>query len=270
MPTQPSDPPSTPSSVPWPTIILVQPREEGNIGSVARAMANLGWDRLRLVEPAPILGGVAKGFGVGGWHILERVERFATFEEAVAPFARLVGTTSARHRGARALEVGDVRGLATVLEADPPGTPTALVFGPEATGLSRRQLDRCDPWVTIPCAPEHPTLNLAQAVLLVAWEVGRAGRPLLGKGEAPSDGLRAAAGEVEALFSQADGVLDGLGYDQVVLRRRILEDLRRLAVRAGLTGREARLVRRLLSRVSGRLEIAVDPTDGGTGTTESR
>ena len=106
--------------------------------------------------------------------------------------------------------------------------------------------------------------------LLVAWEVGRAGRPTLRRGEAPADGRRVAAGEVEALFAQVDGVLHTLGYDQAVLRRRILEDLRRLALRAGLTGREARLVRRLLSRVSGRLDEASKPAEGGRVPADSR
>ena len=81
-----------------PAVILVRPREEGNVGAAARAMANMGLERLILVEPAPPLGGVARGFGVGGWEILENAERAASFDDAVSPFGRLVGTASLRAR----------------------------------------------------------------------------------------------------------------------------------------------------------------------------
>lgn len=245
-----------------PTVILVRPREEGNVGSVARAMANMGLSRLLLVEPAPPIGGVARGFGVGGWDILDRVERAGSFEEAIAPFRRLIGTTSARQRpraGSRQLPVDR---LADSLAEGPAGTATALVFGPEDTGLGRDELDRCHRVVTIPCAPEHPTLNLAQAVLIVAWELVRAPALRRQPPPRPKDEL-AAAGDLSALFAQADTLLERIGWDQEHLRSSMLRDLRRLATRAETSGREARLLRRILGRLSG-------STDRGRTGGESR
>lgn len=241
-----------------PAVILVGPREEGNIGAVCRAMANMGLSRLLLVEPAPELGGVARGFGVGGWHILEAVERFDSFEEAIAPFRRVVGTSSRRARplGKRPLLTPDE--LMETVAADAPETQTALVFGPEDNGLTRHQLELCHPVVTIPCDPEHPTLNLAQAVLILAYEwhkvQGRdpgAASPVdpPPKPTDPLD-LPATPGEIDAMLGQTDGVLHTIGYDQDPIRRGLLRDLRRLAVRGEITSRETRILRRLLNRTA--------------------
>lgn len=248
-------------------IILVRPREEGNVGAVARAMANMGLGRLILVEPAPAIGGVARGFGVGGWHLLDGCQRVDSLDRAVAPFHRVVGTTSARDRPLAGSRVATPRELPELLAADPPGTDVAVVFGPEDNGLTRRELERCHPVVAVPCAPEHPTLNLAQAVLVVAYELRLA--RLAGGSEAaeprsaePGTEPAAAsppapAGEVAELLERADGVLRSIGYDQDHLRERLTRDLRRLALRAAVTPRELRVLRRLLNRTRRALTAAV-------------
>ncbi len=165
---------SAPSAVP--AVVLVRPREEGNVGAACRAMANMGLAELRLVEPAATLAGVARAFAVGAHDVLEGARRFATFEEAIAPFGRVVGTTSARDRRL-SVPVVTPGELPALLAGDPPGTPTALVFGSEVGGLTNDELAACDPVVTVPCAPAQPTLNLAQAVLVVAYELYVGGGP---------------------------------------------------------------------------------------------
>ena len=246
-----ADGPSTPPEAPrLPAVILVRPQEEGNIGSVARAMANMGLQRLILVEPAPILGGVARGFGVGGWPILDACERCASFDEAVQPFRRLVGTASARSRSLKHTPPISPRQLPTVLAADAPETETALVFGCESNGLRNDELERCHPVVTVPCAPQQPTLNLAQAVLLVAYELhvarSETASPLLS--QKPIRALATVA-EVDGMMQGVSDTLRQAGYDQDVIHRRMVRELGRVASRAELSGREARLVRRLLNRV---------------------
>ncbi len=241
-----------------PAIILVNPREEGNIGAVARAMANMGLDRLILVEPAPAIGGVARGFGVGGWEILDRCSRQATFAEAVAPFRRLVGTTSARERPLRRARLLTARELPDLLAADPADTETALVFGPEDSGLTRRQIEACHQVVAIPTARRHPTLNLSQSVLLLAYELHLASSD----GGAIVDRRRempAAAAEVESFLGQTSRTLEVLGYDQEKIRGRWIDEIRRLLSRAEATSREVRVFRRLINRVHQRL------TGGGRG-----
>lgn len=233
-----------------PAIVLVKPREEGNIGAVARAMANMGLHRLILVEPAPQLGGTARGFGVGGWQVLDHCERYTTFEEAIASFPRLVGTASMRHRPLKDTPPIPARDLAPFLAKDPPHTETAVVFGCESSGLSRRELERCHPIVSIPCDAEQPTLNLAQAVLIVAYELSLARRdePLVEISVGEEGDALASPEDMETLLQGTSKALRRIGYDQQHIHLGLLRDLRRLAARARISGREARILRRLLNR----------------------
>lgn len=237
-------------------VVLVRPREEGNVGAVARAMANMGLSELVLVEPAPPIGGVAKGFGVGGWHVLDGVRRVASLEEAVADFHRVVGTTALRERARRRARLVDPRELAEILAQDPPETSTALVFGPEDTGLTRPELERTSPVVRIPTAAEHPTLNLSQAVLVVAWELHRttagveASSSVLSSDREPP----ATAAEVEGLLEAASAVLDRSGFDQPRIKRSLLADLRRLTLASEASSHEVRVFWRVANRLLGRLD----------------
>src|SRR5271169_29741 len=136
-------------------------------------MANMGLRRLILVEPAAALGPTARAFAVGAREVLEGCSRVGSLREALAPFPRVVGTTSTRDRRPAAPLIGP-RELPRRLAADPPGTPVALVFGPEVGGLTNDELACANLVVSVPCAPEQPTLNLAQAVLIVAYELYQA------------------------------------------------------------------------------------------------
>ena len=149
-----------------PAVVLVRPREEGNVGSAARALANMGLDRLILVEPAAEIGKVATAFAVGAKHVLDNALRVGSLPEALAPFRRVVGTTSSRDRRL-GIPVLEPRELPAWLGEGSPDTPTALVFGPEVGGLTNEELALAGAIVTIPCSPVQPTLNLAQAVLIV-------------------------------------------------------------------------------------------------------
>src|SRR6185295_5065824 len=100
--------------------------------------------------------------------------RVPSLGEALAPFGRVVGTTSTRDRRL-GVPVASARELPALLAADPPGTATALVFGPEVGGLTNEELALAGVVVNIPCSAVQPTLNLAQAVLLVAYELWTAG-----------------------------------------------------------------------------------------------
>ncbi len=234
-------------------VILVRPREEGNVGAVARAMANMGLERLILVEPAPALGGVARGFGVGGWEILERAERAASFDAAAAGFGRLIATSSRRRRPLSRSRVVAPRHLPEILAGDPADTSAALVFGPEDNGLTRREIELCDPVVAVPCAPEHPTLNLAQAVLILAYELRVADA-----GEEDDDDRDraplASFAELEALEQQLSEILPMIGFDHPPIHAGVLRDLRRLVVRAAPSSREVRILRRLCNRALRRLK----------------
>jgi len=240
-------------------VILVRPREEGNVGMVCRAMANMGLSELRLVAPVAELGGTARMFAVGARHVLDGAERFGSLAEAVAPFRRVVGTTSARDRRL-AVDVVTARDLPGLLaREDPAATPTALVFGSEVGGLDNDELALCNPVVTIPCAPVQPTLNLAQAVLLVAYELfvttgaGKEGPLLEAFGAGGEREPAAPAERVEGLFGHLRDVLHEVGFARDSSFGGVMRDLRQLAARAQPSEREVTILRGILRRVQNAL-----------------
>jgi len=242
-------------------VVLVRPREEGNVGAAARAMANMGLGRLILVEPAAALGPTARAFAVGARHVLDGCSRVASLREALAPFPRVIGTTSTRDRRQAVPLIGP-RELPARLAADLPGTPVALVFGPEVGGLTNEELACANLVVSVPCAPLQPTLNLAQAVLILAYELyqARLGGPGNGVGGAELAGAAAAAtvpaevpattADVDGLFDQAAAVLRRIGFDRDSTFPGVLRDLRAAAARARLSEREAAILRGICRRAA--------------------
>ena len=234
-----------------PAVVLVEPREEGNIGAAARAMANMGLCELVLVRPEAEIGRLARAFAVGAGHILDTARHADSLAEALEPFQRVVGTTSAR---ARELPTPPLtpRQLPEALQNEASDTATALVFGPEVSGLDNDQLARCGLVVRIPCAPVQPTLNLAQAVLVVSYELFMARLATVEvSGERPPP---TRSGELEGLFDQLVPVLAEVGFQRDDTFDGVVRDLRRLAARAGVTEREVTILRGICRRAQRALE----------------
>ena len=228
-----------------PAVILVRPQEEGNVGAAARAMANMGLDELVLVEPAVELGELARRFAVGAGHVLDGLRREPSLHAALAPFQRAVGTTSGRDRVIAALAIPP-RALPAALAADPPATRTALVFGPEASGLTGDELALLHPWVSVPCAPVQPTLNLAQAVLIVAYEL-RVAQPAT---PSSRDEPPATTAELEGFFAQLAELLERGGFARDDTYAGALRDLRQLCARAAPSAREVAILRGVCRRLA--------------------
>jgi TrmH family RNA methyltransferase len=243
-----------------PTVILVRPSEEGNVGAVARAMANMGLERLVLVEPAVEIGGVARARAVGATHILDGAQRAASLDGALAPFRRAVGTTSSRDRTVVGPTIAP-RELPAVLAGDPVETPTALVFGPERSGLTTDELARMRPLVTIPTRAIQPTLNLAQAVLIVAYEWSLAQETPRTGTDAEHGTAEATRGEIEGLLGHFAEVAGEVGFARDDTARAALRDLRRFIVRARPERREVALLRGVCRRILRRLEHREEPRD---------
>lgn len=233
-------------------MVLVHPREEGNVGSAARAMANMGLERLILVEPAAPFGKVAEMFAVGARHVLDGAVRVPDLRAALAPFRRVIGTTSTRDRRL-GIPLLSPRELPEWLAQDPPDTPTALVFGPEVGGLTNEDLALASAVVTIPCAPVQPTLNLAQAVLVVTYELflarGAETAPV-----APPE-PPASAAEIDGLLDHAAQVLERIGFARDDSFPGVIRDLRRLAARAAPDSRDVRILRGICRRALGALGV---------------
>jgi len=150
-------------------VILVGPAIAGNIGATARVLKNFGVKALILVKPeVSPLHPEALARASKAQDILYNTLVFDSLEEALAPFHYVVGTT-ARTRYKRSIVFP--REIAPVLTALSCQNKIALLFGPERTGLTNEALDMCHSLITIPTAPEHPSLNLAQAVGVILYEL---------------------------------------------------------------------------------------------------
>lgn len=158
-------------------LVLVRPKEDGNVGASARCARNFGADRLVLVSPRARVGPEARRRAMGGLALLRSARRVPSFDEAVATADLVVGTTDLStgrstaylRRSVSPERLGEV--LATV------DGRVALVFGPEDNGLSREELARCDLLVHVPARREFPTLNLSHAVAVVLYAVHRGRGP---------------------------------------------------------------------------------------------
>jgi TrmH family RNA methyltransferase len=240
------------------TVVLVHPREEGNVGSTARAMANMGLRELIVVEPAAPFGNVATAFAVGARHVLDNALRVPDLKTALAGFRRVVGTTSIRDRRWE-VPLLTPRELPGLLAQDAPDTPTALVFGPEVGGLTNDDLSLAGAIVTIPCSPVQPTLNLGQAVLIVAYELFQARRetPVVAVEEVGGVGSPeppAATAEIDGLFGHLSEVLQRIGFARDDSFTGVVRDLRRLAARAAPTSRDVAILRGICRRAQRALE----------------
>jgi tRNA/rRNA methyltransferase len=212
-------------------------------------MANTGVTRLLLVEPAAPIGATARAFAVGAGAILDGAVRLPDLATALAPFRRTVATTSGRDR-ALSVPVATARELPALLAADPPGTPTALVFGPERSGLTAEELALASALVRIPCAAAQPTLNLAQAVLLVTYELWIAS----GTGSAPGRGEPPATqAELAGLLAQIRELAGRTGFARDDTYAGAERDLGALLARAAPSSRELRMLRGLVRRTAGAL-----------------
>ena len=177
-------------------IVLYQPQDVVNVGGVIRVMSNFGLSRLRLVEPAAWDEYRVEGVAHHTRAIIDRVEHFPSLEAALADCGFVLGTT-ARKRGTRRERLTPAQAAPVALDAarKDPTSRTAILFGREDNGLPNEALDNCHALLTIPTHATNPSLNLAQAALIVAYELWQASQPtevvtveLLPPGQPPRTG----------------------------------------------------------------------------------
>ena len=155
-------------------MVLVAPRNPLNIGAAARAMANFGFARLRVVNPYEVAFREARS-AVGAAPLLASAEEFANVADAVADCALVVGTTSVGHRELqhplRRLESG-----ARLMRRQLAAGPVALLFGSEKFGLSNEDMSHCHWLMRIPTVDLNRSMNLGQAVAVCLYELARDAR----------------------------------------------------------------------------------------------
>jgi tRNA/rRNA methyltransferase len=225
-------------------IVLVRPRNPENVGAVARAMRNFGLEDWSIVALGTHDFAAARRVAVHAEELLDRPRLTATLDEAVADCTWVVGTSARKVRGKRRLLPEEV---AREAAARAPGR-TAIVFGEERSGLTGEELDRCHDLSAIPVDAAQPSLNLAQAVLVYAYEARRAG------GEAPRgrEGALATDGDLARLEESLRLLLRGGGF-LAGPERHAVRDLADVLRRGRPSPREARLWETALRALAKRL-----------------
>jgi tRNA/rRNA methyltransferase len=152
-----------------PKIILVRPQMQENIGATARAMANFSLNDLSLVNPREELCEKAYAMSSGATYILDNVKYYDSVTNAVSECQYIIATT-ARGRSINKPTYALEEGIKLILHKQAQGQKCGILFGPERTGLENDDLMLADSLIHVPVNPEFASLNLAQCVLLVAYE----------------------------------------------------------------------------------------------------
>lgn len=225
------------------TFILVETQNPGNIGAAARALQNMGLRRLKLVRPRRPINDECLAMAGKAADLVLQGEVAGSLEEAVAGEHLLVGTTSSRDRRIKQ-KVYSPREVAPLVWKHARHQRVGILFGSERRGLTNRQLARCQYLVSIPSNPEYPVLNLAQAVLILAYEI------YLAQGVGPASGLPLVSQkEREEMFAHMQRVLVEIGFLSRSNPEHIMDDIRRFLARADLTPRDVRILRGMMSQV---------------------
>src|SRR5277367_5074999 len=217
--------------------VLFRPQSPGNIGAAARAIKNMGFDDLRLVAPGTLKSREAVAMEVHADDVLAHATVYPELADALADCSIAVGTTS-RRGGYRSRAV-PLRAAAVELEALAGANKIALVFGREDRGLTNRELKLCHRLVTIPTAPEYPSLNLAQAVMVVAYELMMAATAAVKAAGAPEF---VAASISDPMLDRLADALVSIGFIPDDNPDHIMLAIREIFGRSGLTAREVEIL----------------------------
>jgi tRNA/rRNA methyltransferase len=217
-------------------IVMVRPRGSGNIGSVARAMKNLGAKELAIVGNARTQSFWARAMAVHGRDILAQAKGYPTIREAIADCTLVVGTTC--RPGLYRSHSQVPRAVAPAVVSAAHKGKVALLFGPEDHGLSNKDLEHCQMLVTIPAQAEYQSLNVAQAAVICLYELYVASLT-----PADEEGIqRAEAEQIERLFDIMRASLLKIGFLDAENPEHMLLALRRILGRAGLEEKDVRIL----------------------------
>jgi TrmH family RNA methyltransferase len=227
-------------------IVLVEPREAGNVGAAARVMKNFGVTDLWIVGRHPQLQPLSSWWASGADDVVAQAKFVETLQEAIADAHTAVATTSSR---GRTLPVDmtpvDVAAFAGAMTE---GQTLALVFGREDHGLTREELLLCGRTAIIPTNPEFPVMNLAQSIGIFCYELSTIAPAASGR-ELPPAAL------IEKLHERGERLLREIEFLHPTKNLRIYEDLRTIVARAGLDEREAMILMGIISQIEWKLGL---------------
>lgn len=247
-------------------IVLVSTQHPGNIGAVARAMMTMGLEQLVLVRPERYPHPQARAQSSGAIGILENARVVGTLEEAVSDCAWVVGASARqRHLGDEPLAPWDLapRALSAAAQA-----PVALLFGAERTGLTNEEIERCHAVCMIPANPRYSSLNIAQAVQVLCYELRRAALPeapkVSSKHEHPNYAPPTSE-EMEHFYEHLQRLLLSTGFLDPANPRLLMRRLRQYFNRSNPDRNELNILRGILTSFERpkrrRIPLDVPPED---------
>lgn len=222
-----------------PVIVLVRPQLGQNIGKAARAMLNFGLTEMRLVAPRdgwpnPDAGPSASGADI----VLEQAQVFDTVQDAIADCSRVFAST-VRRRDLVIPVVGPQDMAGRIASG---AGRSAILFGPERSGLETEDVALADAIVTVPINPEFGSLNLAQAVILLAYEWSK--HSALAQPPAKDLEAEAPRAELDGLIGQLEEALESKGYFHPPSRTQSTKNtIRTIFTKTGWSSREVKAVR---------------------------
>lgn len=226
-------------------IVLSHTSHPGNIGAAARAMKNMGLHRLVLVNPRHFPDPQAEAMAAGATDVLANAQVCASLEEALAGTTFATALT-ARRRGL-AVEPLWARDAAGELAALASENEVALVFGNETAGLSNEEVSLCARWAKIPTDPAFSSLNLAQAVQVLCYELRLAAISIGSPPRIRDAGKPASHEDVEGLMAHLERAAVASGFLDPAQPKRLMPRMRRLFARAGVEKEEVAILRGMLS-----------------------
>ena len=229
-----------------PAVILVDPQLGENIGMVARAMLNCGLTDLRLVRPRD--GEKAVSAAAGADIVLERAELFEKTEDAIADLSHVYAAT-ARRRDMTMNVLTPAQAAGDIRRAD--AGASGIIFGGEAKGLKNDDVVLAEKIITTPLNPGFSSLNLSQAVLVVAYEWFKLGDDTPARELMVGDSRPANKQEMIGLFEHLEEELDNSGFLWLKEKRPIMvRNLRNILQRADLTEQEVRTLRGVIKSLA--------------------
>lgn len=228
------------------SVVLVEPRYDGNIGSVARVMGNFGFRNLVLVCP-PDIGMEGRRNSMHAKDIMDGAQVRDSFKDVVEEYDFLVATTAKTAGDGNTLRT-PVYPEALSVACESKGK-VALVFGREDYGLLNDELALCDMQVTVPADKKYPTMNLAMSVGVILYELSKE----LNKKSLKDKKFRELSGkQKEILLKFFDTLVDGI-YDREFENQLNKKTFRHLVGRAFISGRESKTLTGLFRKAGERL-----------------
>jgi len=224
-------------------IVLSRPRYPENIGAAARAMRNMGFEQLIVVDPQNCdLSRILKMATHAAIDVVEQMLVYEDLQTALEPLNYIVGTT-ARLGGQRQL-VGTATRLAQKLAPISENNRVALLFGPEDRGLNNEDIRFCHELINIPTA-EFSSLNLAQAVMIICYELRRYNQPKA-KTFVPQFANRH---ELDGMYAQLKDILVRISYIQPENPEYFMNSIRQFGTRMKLRAKEVSIIRGICRQI---------------------